>query len=39
MRLPFGLDLKSMIVAFLLAYLVIPFVMSKVNARRAEAAA
>lgn len=31
MRLPFGLDLKSVIVGVVLAYFVVPFVMGKVS--------
>lgn len=31
MRLPFGLDLKSVVVGVVLAYFVIPFVMGKVS--------
>lgn len=39
MRLPFGLDLKSMIVAALIVYFVVPFIMAKLSARRAESSA
>jgi hypothetical protein len=38
MRLPLGLDLKSIVVGFLLAYFVVPFVMAKLASRRTEAA-
>lgn len=31
MRLPFGLDLKSLIVGALIVYFVVPFIMSRLN--------
>lgn len=34
MRLPFGLDLKSVVVGVLLAYFVIPFAMGKLSSMR-----
>ena len=34
MRLPFGLDLKSLIVGVLIAYFVIPWVMGMVASRK-----
>jgi hypothetical protein len=34
MRLPFGLDLKSVIVGVLVAYFVIPWVMGMISSRR-----
>lgn len=34
MRLPFGLDLKSVIVGVLVAYFVIPWVMSFIASRK-----
>lgn len=34
MRLPFGLDLKSVVVGVLLAYFVVPFVMGKIGSMR-----
>lgn len=37
--MPFGLDLKSLIVGILLAWFLIPWVMGLVNNRRAPAAA
>lgn len=37
MNLPFGLDLKSIIVGALLVYFVVPFVLSKMS-RRTEVA-
>jgi hypothetical protein len=39
MNLPFGLDLKSLIVGLLLAYFVVPFVMAKLNRPAAQRAA
>lgn len=38
MRLPFGLDLKSVVVGVLLAYFVVPFVMGKVGSLRSNSA-
>ncbi len=39
MRLPFGMDLKSVVVGFLLAYFVVPWVMAKMSERGSTAPA
>ncbi len=38
MRLPFGLDLKSIVVGILIAYFLIPRVIGLLNSRKTEAA-
>lgn len=39
MRLPFGIDLKSVIVGVLIAYFVVPWVMGMVSSRKSNSAA